>query len=541
MGRVFDLLWEGVQRVIFKIHKPSRSIILPLHYKDFISDLKHRVIEDESGMKWVATPLNLETYKILSEIVPDLVHPFDAFYEPPKLRGIYAPMPHQLQAAKFLADNKRSFNLSEPQTGKTYSLLMGFDYLHKFENVRKCLIYSTLSGVESTWHQTVLDTFSNYSVGVLPNGNTKKIIEVFSQDLQIYITNHDTVKNKEFFNALLKRKDIDIVLWDEHDVISNASTDMTKMFKNSLKPHQRVLLASGTPTGSKPTAAWSPVRIISPQNVPPYFGKFREMVQYKVGQFQWVNRKNCNEIVHKAMQPAICFLKKDVLTKLPELRHVRVECSLSAEQKKMYDSMRKTMQMEHHSGDKILAVNVADKVGKLLQIALGAYKIGEEEYQEIDCQDRLDKIIGCLKSTPRKSIVFVPYRGAMQIYHREICKYFSCEMVHGGTSSSARNKIFNNFKNAPNPHVLLAHPETTSHSLSFYISDKILWSGPAQSGLNFLQANERIASASQEHPMTLFFIGATQIEWKRFDTLIANREDQTALLQLYQAVVKGED
>lgn len=522
-----------------KIHRPSKSVILPASYLSFIQDLRHKVIEAD-GQRFVAVKLDLNSYAVLKDIV-GCPHPFDAFYEPPKLRGYYQPMPHQLVAAKHLVDNKRSFNLSEPQTGKTYSLLMGYDYLHKFEGVRKCIIYSTLSGVESTWHQTVLDTFSDYSVAVLPNGNTKKILEVFAQDLDIYITNHDTVKNKEFLKALAKRKDIDIILWDEHDVISNAATEMTKSFKNSLQLHQRCLLASGTPTGSKPTACWSPVRIISPDRVPPYFGKFRDLVQYKVGQFQWVNRKNANEIVYKAMQPAVCFMKKDVLTKLPELKHVRVECTLSAEQKKMYEAMRKTMQMEHESGDKILAVNAADKVIKLLQITLGAYKVGDNEYQEIDCEDRIAKIIECLQTTPRKSIVFCPFRGAMSLYHREISKHFSCDMVSGDTSSKERNIIFDNFKNAPDPHVLLAHPATTSHSLSFFIADKILWVGAAQKSLNFLQANERIASASQEHPMTIFFIGATPLEWKRFDTLIANRDDQTALLQMYQAVVKGED
>ena len=526
-----------IENVTIQVHKKSQSLVLNHALLPFVSDLKHKVIED-GGKSYVAVKHDLDSYKKLKDCGLDVPHPFDTLYNPPKLSGIYDPMPHQLQSAKFLVDNKRSFNLSEPQTGKTYSLLMGYDFLHKFCGVRKVIIYSTLSGVESTWHQTVLDTFSDYSVGVLPNGNTRGILETFAKDLDIYITNHDTVKNKDFLKALRQRKDIDIILWDEHDVISNASTDMTKCFKNSIQLHQRVLLASGTPTGSKPTAAWSPVRIISPDNVPQYFGKFRDLVQYKVGEFTWVNRKNANEIVHKAMQPAICFLKKDVLTKMPELRHERIECKLSAEQKKMYESMRKTMLMEHESGDKILAVNAADRVIKLLQITLGAYKIGENEYQEIDCQDRIEKIIECLKTTPRKAIVFCPFRGAMTLYHREIRKHFSCSMVSGDTSSKERNIIFDNFKNAENPHVLIAHPATTSHSLSFYIADKILWVGPAQKSLNFLQANERIASASQEHPMTIFFIGATPLEWKRFDSLIAKRDDQTALLQLYQEVLK---
>lgn len=527
---------------MIKIHKASKSLILSNSFLPFVQDLKHRVIED-GGKSYVALKWDLEAYQKLRDIVQGCPHPFDAFYEPPKLMGLYEPMPHQTESAKFLIDNKKSFNLSEPQTGKTYALLMGYDFLHKFAGIRKCLIYSTLSGVESTWHHTVLGTFLDYRTGVLPNGNTKGILETFAKDLDIYITNHDTVKNTEFLKALRKRKDIDLILWDESDALSNASTDMFKCFRDSLQPHQRLLLASGTPTGSRVTAVWSQIRLVAPDRVPPYFGAWRKMVMNQICTMPpiWKPKKDANITVHKALQPAICFLKKDVLTKLPELKHERIEYKLSAEQKKMYDTMRKDMIMEHESGEKVLAVNAADRVTKLLQVALGAYKTGEDSYQELECQDRIDKIIECLKTTPRKSIVFCPYRGALSLYHREISKHFSCEMVSGDTSSKERNIIFNNFKNAEHPHVLLAHPATTSHSLSFYIADKIVWTGAAQKTLNFLQANERIASASQEHPMTIFFIGSTKEEWKRFDAQIAQREDQTALLEMYQSVVNGED
>jgi SNF2 family DNA or RNA helicase len=155
----------------------------------------------------------------------------------------------------------------------------------------------------------------------------------------------------------------------------------------------------------------------------------------------------------------------------------------------------------------------------------------------LDCQPRIDKILECLASSPRKTVIFVPFTGAMKAYHKAISKHYTSAMVYGDTSKKDRDKIFGAFQSSDEPHVLVCHPATTAHGLEFSIADKIIWAGPSQRGIHFLQANERIASALQKHPMTIYYIGSTPLEWKRFDSLIAKRDDQSALLDLYQMVV----
>jgi hypothetical protein len=517
-----------------QIDRKSKSLILPIGMKEFVSDLKHKVIED-CGKSFVAVKYDLNSYKKLKDCGLDIPHPIDTIYDWPKLANRYDPMPHQKVAARFMVDNKRCFNLSEPRTGKTFSIMLAFDYLRKSGQARRMVIYSTLSTVTTVWQQIVWESFQDYTCGVI-HGGKEKIEEMLSYNFDVLVINHDGCKNKAIQKYIQEAKDIDIIAWDEADVLSSAQSAMWKTFRDSIKPQHRLILATGTPTGENPLSAFALTKLVSPDNIPKYFGAWRNMVMYQISQFTYKARKEANTLVHKAMQPAICFRKSEVLT-LPELTNVRIECELSAEQKKMYDSMRKDMLMEHSSGDKVLALSASDKVLKLLQIGLGAYRTGEKEYQELDCQPRIDAIMECIGKTPQKSIVFCPFRGAMALYYREIGKHYSCEMVNGDTSKKERDRIFTEFQNSSEPHVLLAHPQICAHGLEMAAADTIIWAAPSQRGLHFLQANERIASALQKHPMTIFYIGATPIEWKRFDSLIAKRDDQSALLDLYKEIL----
>jgi len=517
------------------VHRPSKSIIVSHVLLPFLTDLKHKIIQDESGQPKVAVKWDLEAYQKLRGIL-DCPHPFE-LYEPPLLAGIYPPMPHQLITARFKADNKRCFDLSEPRTGKSFSTMLTFDFLRKFGNVRRMVIFTTLSTTSTVWHQLALESFSNYSSEVIHSVNPR-FEEELKSNYTITIINHDGVKNDAIKKYLMNSKDIDIIVWDEADNLGNSQSLMWKSIRDALKPSQRFIELTGTPTGENPLSVWSMVKLVSPDNVPKYFGAWRSLVmnQICVNPPIWKPKKDANIHVHRALQPAICIRKKDVLN-LPELTHTRIECDLSKEQKKMYDSMKKDMLLEHESGEKLLAINASDKVGKLLQIALGAYKTGLDTYQELDCQSRIDAIMRCIRSTPRKTIVFVSFTGALRLYYREISKEFTCEMVYGSVGKKERDRIFTDFQNSEEPRVLLAHPQVCAHGLEMAAADKIVWAAPSQRGLHFLQSNERIASALQKHPMNIYYIGATPIEWKRFDSLIAKKTDQDALLDLYKMVI----
>ncbi len=114
-----------------------KSIIIPSK-KSIIIPAKHDIIKQHivgvksfefGGRELLQVKDTLENVLILNGLGWDIESPVLRYYDFPKVSGKYDPMPHQLEAVAFHTLNKKSFNLSEPRTGKTYTLLWYFDYL----------------------------------------------------------------------------------------------------------------------------------------------------------------------------------------------------------------------------------------------------------------------------------------------------------------------------------------------------------------------------------------------------------------------------
>jgi len=56
--------------------------------------------------------------------------------------------------------------------------------------------------------------------------------------------------------------------------------------------------------------------------------------------YKWATKDNAKDVVHKALQPAIRFEKKQCLD-LPDVTHVDREAPLTAQQRKFYEELRK--------------------------------------------------------------------------------------------------------------------------------------------------------------------------------------------------------
>lgn len=514
----------------------KQSIVLPKSaefVKEHIANVREFTF---GGKQLLQVKHDLNNTIILNSLGFSIDSPILHYYEWPLVKGKYPPMSHQKLAADFMTQNRKCFNLSEPRTGKTYSILYTIDFLKQQGLIRKAIIYSTLSTLEQVWSQSIFDTFHHLSYSVVC-GTSAQRKERLNDDVDIYIINHDACKHLK--KEIGDKKDIDFVAWDEADNLTNGQTATWKSFNKLVRPDQRLVLATGTPTGeNRPTDAWSLAHLVSPSNVPKYFGAFQRDTMIQISQFRWVPKKDAQDKVHAALQPAICFRKADVLKDLPEVTYERRVCELSEEQQRMYKEMKKDMEANYGS-EQLTAVNAADRLTKLLQILLGVYKVGDDEYVPIDCQPRINTILECLRHTDEKSVIFIPFTGALRHYHKEIKKHFSCEYVDGSVSKSKRDEIFHNFQNGKHPHVIVSHPKTTAHGLELSKADKIIWAGPVHSGRTYMQACERNNSSLQKNPMSVFSIGANDLEWKIYDKLQAKKDMQNNVLDLYKSVVEG--
>jgi hypothetical protein len=92
-------------------------------------------------------------------------------------------------------------------------------------------------------------------------------------------------------------------------------------------------MLTGTPASQAPTDAFGLAKIINPDGVPRFFGSFKDLTMQKITEFKWVPRPRAENVVHKALQPAIRFTKEECLD-LPEMTYTTREVPLNSHSRK---------------------------------------------------------------------------------------------------------------------------------------------------------------------------------------------------------------
>lgn len=461
----------------------------------------------------------------------DAPAPMRDYYDWP---GRYQPFSAQREAAAFLSMYDRAFNLSELGTGKSLASLWAYDYLRSIGHFHKVLVISPLSTLERTWADEVFQHFPHLEYAVL-HGSRDKRIKLLNTDADVYIINHDGVQIIE--PLLVDRPDIDLVIVDEiAQAARNAGTDRWKSINKVINRHKKPRACwgmTGTPTPNAPTDAWAQCRLISPNNVPPYFNRFKGQVMRQLSQFTWVPKQEATEIVQSVMQPAVRFTRDECID-LPPLMYETRQVTLTKEQEKAYKEMVAKLRTEADEGE-ITAVNEAVKMAKLVQIACGVVYTSEKDEVTIPSTPRIEETREIVRQAEGKVIVFVPFVSSVNMVAQELSKDFSVEVIHGGVKKDERDRIFGAFQKGKDPKVLVAQPAAMSHGLTLTAASTIVWYSCVTSNEVFEQANGRINRPGQKMSNFIIMLEGTPVE-KRIYTRLRNKQKmQGALLDEVKA------
>lgn len=418
-------------------------------------------------------------------------------------------------------------------TGKTLSTLWAFDYLKSIGNARRMLVVSPLSTLERTWADEIFRHFPELTWSVVYGDKSRRLRQL-AMDADIYLINHDGIRVVE--NELKARTDIDVVVVDEIASFRNASTERWKSLNRICSGKARVWGLTGTPTPNAPTDAWAQCRLICPDNVPKYFGAFRDMTMRQLSQFKWVAKQEATDIVARVMQPSIRFSRDDCID-LPPCTFMTRQIELSVEQKKAYREMLTTLYAEFQAGE-VQAVNEAVKLSKLVQIASGVVYGKDGTPLAIPAPARVNEVLDVIEQAGSKVIVFVPFKGAMAYVVKELSKHHTVECINGDTSKSARDDIFRRFQYEKTPRVLVAQPNCMSHGLTLTAANTIVWYAPITSAEIYSQANARVTRPGQKLHQLVVNVEGSPVERKLFDRL---KQKQTAEGLLLDIIKNQED
>ena len=450
-----------------------------------------------------------------------------------KWTGKFTPFDHQKETSSFLSIRKRAFCFNEQGTGKTASVIWAADYLIKKGLVKRVLVLCPLSIMKSAWQKDMFTFAMHRSCGVAHGAATqrKKVIE---SSVEFVIINFDglaVVKDE------IAAGGFDLIVVDEANAYKNAQTNRWKVFNKLVKATDpRLWMLTGTPAAQSPVDAYGLAKLVNPEGCPPYFGQFRSIVLNKITQFKWAPKANAPAYVHKILQPAIRFEKKDCLD-LPEVTHVEREAPLTPQQLKYYKLLRDEMLMEA-AGEEVSAVNAATKLNKLLQISGGAVYTDTGEVLEFDVSNRLNAVLEVIEEASHKVLVFVPFTHTIELLRARLEKAgISVGVINGQVSVNKRSDLVDRFQSATDPHVLIIQPQAASHGLTLTAADTIIWYAPTTSVETYLQANARIDRPGQKNAMTIVHIKGSPVEEKLYTMLQNNIDHHGKLIDLYRNVL----
>ena len=475
--------------------------------------------------KLVVTPHTIESVQILKKVGLNAPSPILYYYN---WSGEFTPYHHQKMTSAFLTIHDKALVLNEIGTGKTQSALWACDYLMEIGKIRKVLVISPLSTLERVWGDSIFKSFPHRQAVTL-HGTSARRKQLLKTQADFFIINHDgfQIIEQECRNMF------DLIIIDEAAVLRNPSTNRFKIIRKFMEreTNTRLWLMTGTPTPNDPTDAWALAKLVeSPFNTKTYTA-FRESVMLKISQWKWVPRVQSIDTVKQVLYPSVRYTRDECFD-LPETVFQTRKVALTSDQTKHYNKMLKHFATELEEEGTITAVNEAVKLQKLVQISCGVVYGDEGDHIEVDCSPRVNVVQETIEQVDGKVIVFVPLTGTLRMLERALSKQWSVAVVNGEVSATKRNKIFHDFQNADNPHVLIAHPATMAHGLTLTRASTIIWYGPVTSNEQYIQANGRIERIGKKHVSNIIHIEATELEYKMYERLRSKQKLQGLLLDL---------
>lgn len=465
--------------------------------------------------------------------LPDVPSPMMRDYNWP---GIFKPFNHQKDTASFLSLRDRAFCFNEAGTGKTSAAIWAADYLMNLGLVKRVLVICPLSIMHSAWQADIFKTAMHRTCGVA-HGTALKRQKVIAESYEFVIINFDGVHT--VFEDLYKAN-FDLIIVDEANAYKTATTRRWKTLAKLLRSETKLWMMTGTPAAQSPLDAFGLARLISPERVPKYSGAWRDRVMNQITRFKWIPKSNCTEQVHKALQPAIRFTKKECLD-LPEVVYQTRDVPLSPQTQKYYAALKKQLLVEA-AGEQISAVNAAASLNKLLQISGGAVYTDKRQVVEFDIRPRLNALEEVLAETLNKVIVFVPFIHTIDVVSKFLNdKGITSEIIQGSVSPGQRSQIIKQFQEQPDPRVLIIQPQAAAHGITLTAADTVVFWSPVMSVETYLQCVARIDRVGQKNCMTVVHLQGSDVERRMYSMLQGKVDSHQKLVDLYKQELEDDD
>ena len=410
---------------------------------------------------------------------------------------IVKPWAHQKKAID-IASKKNYYALFfEMGTGKT---LTSINILRSW-CLRENRVLNTLilcpPAIISQWGEEI-NKFSRLGPHVqLLNQNTgakkKKALQE-SMNLggkKIYITNYETLLNKEFFN-LLNTLNIECLICDESHKLKSLQAKRTKQVIALSKKTKYRLILTGTPILNSPVDLFSQFLILDKgKSFGTNYFVFRARYFYDANATMpkhsyfpnWKARPNIEEELNSIISESSMRVKKSECLDLPPLVKQKIDVPMTTKQQKAYNDLKHDFIA--YLDDKHCVADLAlTKLLRMQQVLCGHLPVEDIDGQNQEIKKIDNNRLGALKDIvvnavdSSKVIIWTTFRETYaEIGDMLDGQRIPYSMIIGGQSASKRQEAIEEFRNNDKVRVCIASQKAggvglnlTESNISVYYS-----------------------------------------------------------------------
>lgn len=444
---------------------------------------------------------------------------------------------HQEDSIKFILTRERTFDMSDPGTGKTRTAIEVFAH-RRLTGSGCCLILAPKSLLRTAWEEDFARFAPQMVVSVAFAENREK---AFAKNADVFVTNVDATKwlAKQPASFWTKFQDGMLIL-DESTAFKHHTSARSKALAKIKKHFKYRHAMTGTPNTNSITDLWHQVNTLDDgQRLGSSFYAFRsntctpQQVGPGAAMVRWTDRPGIEQVVSKLIEDITVRHKFEDCVDIPDNVLRPVHYYLTPQQKSRYEEMEEMAVTLLANGKAVDAVNGAAVLTKLLQIASGAVYTADGSYGLVDTGRY--ELVADLADARKHSIVFFLWEHQRDQLIKEFdARGLTYVVIDGSTSDKARSDAVKHFQ-AGFYRVLLAHPQSAGHGLTLTKGTATIWASPTYNLEHWLQGNRRIYRAGQTRKTeTLVVVAPGTIEDRVSHRLQEKDAQQLNLLSLLE-------
>jgi len=431
------------------------------------------------------------------------------------------PYKHQMTALEKSWYKENFAYFMEMGTGKTKVLIDNMAMLYDKGKIDSALIIAP-KGVVKTWYEQELPThLPNHIENVtvlwqsnITKGQQEKLESLFEIEtaLHILIMNVEalsTDKGVKFASKFLNSHKV-LMAIDESTTIKTPTAKRTKNIIGMGKYAKYRRIMTGSPVTKNPLDLYSQCEFLDPYllDFTSYYAfrnRYAEMktMHLRGRSIQVVDEfKNLGELSDTVKKFSERILKEDCLD-LPPKNWIKRHITLSKEQKKAYEQMKKAA-MAVLNGKVTTTMTVLTQLMRLHQITCGHFTADDGSTQLIP-NNRITELMNILEETEGKAIIWANYQKDMTQILDNIKKEYGPGSVvdyYGLTPQEDRQDNIRKFQSDPKCRFLVGTPSTGGYGITLTAANTVIYYSNGYDLEKRLQSEDRAHRIGQKKNVT---------------------------------------